>query len=75
MVLLSFISLLSKLVLLTELACVNLAAKLLSSNILARSGILFGNSLIFVLRTVAVNKLLVPGILFSPSPIFVFKTD
>ena len=75
MVLLSFISLLSKLVLLTELACVNLAAKFLSSNILARSGILFGNSLTFVLRTVAVNKLLVPGILFSPSPIFVFKTD
>ena len=35
MVLLKFISLLSKLVLLTELACVNLAAKFLSSNILS----------------------------------------
>ena len=38
------------------------------------SGILYSNSLIFVLKTVVVTKLLVFGILFSTSPIFTFKT-
>ena len=63
------VSLLSKSVLITKLACFNLAAKLSAVKLLNSwvviylelSETLFSTSLIFVLKTVAVAKLLVLG--------------
>ena len=72
----------SKQVLLTKLACFNLAAMFYAVNLLksgvviylAWSRMLFSTSLIFVLKTVIVTKLLVLGILLSTSLIFVLGT-
>ena len=64
---------LSKLVSLTKLACVYPAAELSAVNLLNTEvviylswlGVLFSTSLIFVLRTVVVTKLLASDILYS----------
>ena len=82
LVLLKLINLLSKSVLLTKLACFNLAAKFSAVNFLSswvvihlkQPEILLSNSLIFVLRILVVTNLLVSGIFYSTSLIFVFKT-